>query len=42
MKQLITLWKSIPNVKIASRKKKAIKFESHLNKLVQKYLKNTF
>lgn len=37
--QLFEVWKSIPDVKIAKKKKKAIKFESNLNKMVQKYMK---
>lgn len=40
--QLFEIWKSIPDVKIAKRKKKAIKFESNLNKISLKYIKTGF
>lgn len=40
--QLFELWRSIPDVKIAKKKKKAIKFESNLNKIASRYLKAGF
>lgn len=40
--QLFALWKSIPDVKLAKKKKKAIKFESQLNKVAGKFLKATY
>jgi amino acid permease len=40
--QLFALWKSIPDVKLTKKKKKAIKFESQLNKFAGKLLKITY
>jgi hypothetical protein len=40
--QLFAHWKSIPNVKLAIKKKKAIRFESSLHKLANKFLKITY
>lgn len=37
--QLFETWKSIPDAKVAKKKKKAIKFESNLNKMFIKYAK---
>lgn len=40
--QLFELWKSIPDIKFAQKKKRAIKFESNLNKMVHKFLKKGY
>lgn len=40
--QLFELWKSIPDVKIAKKKKKAIKFESNLNKIFLRFMKKGY
>lgn len=37
--QLFETWRSIPDAKIAKKKKKAIKFESNLNKMFIKFAK---
>jgi len=40
--QLFEVWKSIPDAKVAKKKKKAIKFESNLNKMSMKFMKFGF
>ena len=40
--QLFEVWKSIPDAKVAKKKKKAIKFESNLNKMSIKFMKFGF
>ena len=40
--KLFELWKSLPDQNLARRKKKAIKFESQLNKMALKFIKRGF
>ena len=40
--RLFEIWKSIPDIKIAKKKKQAIKFESRLHKMTLKFIKSAF